>query len=654
MSSAWGWTTWDPASVSVWEHLPSGMRCQLVLQDRDGQTVVPTAWTPVEDYLPVDGGHSLAHLVIATDNAEIEIECGGQGDVAACRINQVKGDQVQAHWEVAGSQDGWQVQVGDTEVAVAPQGTGLPDDITAFLDTQRQIARAATPHGGGLLGAPLEAMEATLAANTFVLPQTGEILTVSRHVAELSGEWVLPNWQAFLTALGVAFADPGLAIENCKTALRHLVSGSLLGAEATAEGVRADISNPPVAAYSIWKIFQMTGDTSLLNDAYPVLLRWHDWWLNFRDGNHNNLLSWASPDETGMPGHPLYETAAIDEKTGIMQLDDVGLCSLWALDAFALMRMALQLNDLDQATHLENEIINLADRMNLWFWDQDLGQFRSRTWDGLPTEAQSITSLLALPGRIPTLAHVQRLVNEHLNFEFNTQFVLPTVGSGDPAFGDQLPWRGRISPLMNYLICEGLRHFGKDDWAETITLSGLKLISESWKQHQVFGSYNAISGRGDDLAQDPLAPEGMLFSALGVGMLIDVEPWNGMRFGNLCGAQMSINGFHLHGTRYSVSSSPKGIQVKRDGSVWLETDHPVIIRNLSYIDREISLQAKVVDGGLLRLRIHGYIPGQTVSLKVNGTAHNVVVGPEGIVEDVVDVPPPSGMGGPGRSKGTRW
>ncbi len=446
MSGAHGWTTWDPVSVAVWEHLPSGARCQLILQDATGHDVQPVAWTPVEDFLPDIEGHSLSHLLISTPSAQVEIECGGQGDVAACRISKVDGDNVLAHWVVDGAPSDWVVLVGEHDVALAPHGVALPEDIAAFLNTQRQIALASAPQGGGLLCAPLQAMEATLAANTFALPESEEILTVSRHLTEQHGAWLLPNWQTFLTALGIAFADPALAIANCRTALRHLAAGALLGAESTADGVRADLSNPPVAAYSIWKIFQMTGDASLLDEAYTALLRWHDWWLNFRDGNHNQLLSWGAPEETGMPGHPLYENAALDERTGLLQLDDVGLCSLWALDAFALMRMALQLNDLDQATHLEKEIVELADRMNMWFWDASLGQFRSRTWEGGPASAQTITSLLVLPGRIPTLAHVQRVVNEHLDFEFNTQYVVPTVGSGDPAFGEQLPWRGRISP----------------------------------------------------------------------------------------------------------------------------------------------------------------------------------------------------------------
>ena len=650
MSTAHGWTTWDPVSVSVWEHLPSGARCHLILQDTTGQDIQPVAWMPVEDYLPDNEGHSLSHLVISTASAQVEIECGGQGDIAACRISKVDGDNVVAHWQVDGVQHDWVVLMGDRDVAVAPQGTELPRDISAFLNTQRQVARLTIPSGGGLLTAPLEAMEATLAANTFALPESGEILTVSRHVAEQSGAWLLPNWQTFLTALGIAFADPALAIANCRTALRHLSAGALLGAESREDGVRADISNPPVAAYSIWKIFQMTGETVLLDEAYTSLLRWHDWWLNFRDGNHNQLLSWSAPEETGMPGHPLYENAVPDERTGLLQLDDVGLCSLWALDAFALMRMALQLNDLDQATHLEREIVELADRMNMWFWDSSLGQFRSRGWDGAPAEAQSITSLLVLPGRIPTLAHVQRVVNEHLDFEFNTQYVVPTVGSGDPAFGDQLPWRGRISPLLNYLICEGLRHFGKDDWAETITLSGLELITRSWQQHAVFDSYHAITGRGDDLPQDPLAPAGLLFSALGIGMLLDVEPWNGMRFGNLHGTEMSIAGVTVCGDHYDVTSSPAGLTLTRNGTLWCETDRPVILRNLTQTAREMSLQAKLAHAGPLCLRFHGFPPNETVALKVNGVVYTVAADAHGIVERVVDVPPSASMGGPGRAR----
>ncbi len=84
--------------------------------------------------------------------------------------------------------------------------------------------------------------------------------------------------------------------------------------------------------------------------------------------------------------------------------------------------------------------------------------------------------------------------------------------------------------------------------------------------------------------------------------------------------------------------------------LWCETDRPVIIRNLTQTARELSLQAKLTQAGPLLLRFHGFPPKETVALKVNGVVYPVVSDPHGIVERVVDVPPPSSMGGPGRAR----
>ena len=62
----------------------------------------------MEEYLPDDEGHSLSHLVLSTASAQIEIECGGQGDIAACRIRQVDGDMCwRTGWSKARRTSGW-------------------------------------------------------------------------------------------------------------------------------------------------------------------------------------------------------------------------------------------------------------------------------------------------------------------------------------------------------------------------------------------------------------------------------------------------------------------------------------------------------------------------------------------------------------------
>jgi hypothetical protein len=313
------------------------------------------------------------------------------------------------------------------------------------------------------------------------------------------------------------------------------------------------------------------------------------------------------------------------------------------------MRMALQLNDLDQATHLEQEVSAIASRMKLALWDPDAGTFRSRAWDGPMTDEVSATALLSLIGGMPSRTQMHQVV-DYLSREFLAPYLIPTVGRSDSAFGDQLPWRGRVSALLNALICEGLRHFGQDDWAELITLSGLDLISKSWQeQRQVFAHYQAVTGTGDDIPQDPLAPAGMLFSALGIAMLIDVEPWDGMRLGNISGAELSVSGLELHGERYDLSSGPWGFSTVRNGDPWWEADRPIILRNLYQTDKEVSFHAKVGDSAPVRLRFYGYQPGTQVSVRVNGQLYTVVANEDGVVDFQANIPPtPRPGGGPGR------
>lgn len=129
--------------------------------------------------------------------------------------------------------------------------------------------------------------------------------------------------------MGAAYLDPLQALANCRSALHLLAApASLPGAFRTADGLRENNANPPVAAFYVWKLYQLTGDRALLEEAYPLLLHRHKWWRNARDGNGNRQLNWGSVAETGMPGHPLYTTAPVDAQTGVLCIDDVALYAL--------------------------------------------------------------------------------------------------------------------------------------------------------------------------------------------------------------------------------------------------------------------------------------------------------------------------------------
>jgi len=62
---------------------------------------------------------------------------------------------------------------------------------------------------------------------------------------------------------------------------------------------------------------------------------------------------------------------------------------------------------------------------------------------------------------------------------------------------------------------------------------------------------------------------------------IDINPWHGLRFGNLEPVEEgSIARYPVAGSLYDVTLGPRGLDVKRDGRRFFAADAPVEIRKV--------------------------------------------------------------------------
>lgn len=155
-------------------------------------------------------------------------------------------------------------------------------------------------------------------------------------------------------------------------------------------------SMPPVAALCVWKMHERHPDVAFLQEAYPHLVRWHDWWMKARDGNHNGLLEWGSEQqewqgaqyETGWDDNVAYIGTRMDGST--MNADAVDLSSLWSMDAEYLARIAKALGEAEDAKRFENEHAEMNKRINERLWNPDLGIYCSRFWEVPASEGQEL------------------------------------------------------------------------------------------------------------------------------------------------------------------------------------------------------------------------------------------------------------------------
>jgi hypothetical protein len=422
--------------------------------------------------------------------------------------------------------------------------------------------------------------------------------------------------------------------------------------------VSGDRSQPPLGALAAWKLYRAFQNHEFLEWVYPRLRRWRDWWKARRDGNGDGLLEWgsnrdaprlgnnpgtlfAAKCESGMDNSPLYDEAGYDPAIGTMNLSDVGLNALYAADAMFLGRIANAIGKAGEKEELEREHGKLVERINRELWDEGAYAYVDRFWSGEFSSKLGPTMFYPLLGSIPDRDRANQLVNRHLlnESEFWGDFVIPTISRSDAAFRDQIYWRGRVWPPVNYLVYLGLRTYGFDEVAHELALRSVRLFMTEWQwRGHCHESYNAITGEGDDVpipssrgsnGSDRFYPWGALLALMGIEELFDVDFDEGIRFGcRFLDEPSRLSGVRVGDHVYSVETSAAQTRALRDGSEFFACSPGANVR--SYVSGADRVAFQAAGGGETCFRLSGFLPHSPVSIQIGeGEARGVSSDEEG-------------------------
>lgn len=621
---------------------------------------------------PHAAGGSYNQLTLQWGGGEVELEMAGKGAQAVCRVTPGKdcrlGLLLELHsaWGEALEQqalaDGWSAQLGGARwrirltparpilaasldrplarwmapeaplwVWIEPEAGEM--DVSAaerFLDSARQAYASTALRSQGWLRRSAEGLVRSIHWNTIWEPLKGRVCTpVSREWCwnEFFGKYVLFDWDTFFCALMAALEAPDLAVANLQAILQEVTPRGFVPNFGSALSRSDDRSQPPVGAYCALKLsgwLEAGGEPpAWLEAAYPLLLRWHQWWMGARDGNRDGLLEWGSdpvPPETqpfesgtlraamyesGLDNSPMYDDAAFNQQVHTMELADVGLNALYALDAWALGQIAERLSQ-PEAAGLMAEYAALGERINRQLWNEAAGIYQNRHWDGRFSEHLSPTNFYPLLAGIVPPERAGRMLREHLMNpeEFWGTFVLPSIARSDAGYrsGEMLRegisasqgdyWRGRIWGPMNYLVCEGLRRAGFDEATHALAEKSLALFNLEWESEgHVHENYNDLNGDGDDVSSsNPMYHWGALLAYLAMQELVDYEPWAGWRFGNACGEAAALRNLRWQGRRMDVFTGEDGLRVEVDGQRMLSLERKAWLRAYRQAGSELGFQ----------------------------------------------------------------
>jgi putative isomerase len=154
--------------------------------------------------------------------------------------------------------------------------------------------------------------------------------------------------------------------------------------------------------------------------------------------------------------------------------------------------------DGEAKAHLEHAQ-EMRRRIGVHFWDGERRIFANRLWSGKFVRSLAPTSFYPLLCAAASKDQAAALLR-HLDdpATFGGTYGLPSVSRDDPAAADNVYWRGRIWPILNWLVWNGLKRAGAGDAAAQLSARGFALFMKSWQSRLCPENYHALTGEGLD------------------------------------------------------------------------------------------------------------------------------------------------------------
>lgn len=426
----------------------------------------------------------------------------------------------------------------------------------AALSAQQPSPDATTPHAESL-----SAIRDIVGWNTIWDATNNRPYTAVTRIWNLGTYAVWHNDQTYAALLAGLF-DTELARENLATTLSAATPQGNFACISTSRDTWVDRSQPPLGSLIAWQLYQRCGERSVLEQCYPAMARNHRWWRKMRDPDGSGLISCGTSDvgealykgtafgarnETGMDNSATHDEAVYQPETRSLSTWDLGLNCVIALDAEMLALIATTLGLPDEAAEFDTLAKTHRALIQTHLWDESRQIFANRQRHGAFVRSVSPTSFYPLLCNAASPEQTAHLLRHLADPEtFAGQYPLPNATRDDPAFADNVYWRGRIWPNVNYLVWLALRRSGHYPEASLLAEQSLNMFLQNWRTNRIAAeNYNATTGKAMDQGDtDPFYIWAGLLPLMAVSELVDIDAWAGLTLTNTalpthCGPMIS-------------------------------------------------------------------------------------------------------------------
>jgi putative isomerase len=528
----------------------------------------------------------------------------------------------------------------------------------ACLAEHAAVAQAGTgtdSHTGAYEGS-LDAIRDVVAWNTVWDETNARPYTAVTRIWNLGKFAVWYNDQTYAALLSGLF-DADLARENMATAHAGATPQGNIACIVTSNDAWVDRSQPPNGSVAVWQLYLRSGERSIVEANYQALARNQRWWRRERDPDGIGLIScgtsdvgeglykgtvFAARNETGMDNSATHDEAVYEPATHSLSTIDLGLNCALALDAEMLAKMATLLGRHADTAEFAANAASSRKLISEELWDDSRKIFANRQRSGGFVKSLSPTSFYPLSCGAASDEQARHLL-AHLQDEntFGGLYGLPNATRDDPASAENVYWRGRIWPNVNYVVWLGLRRYGFFTQAGDLAAMSYALFMKNWRSERIAAeNFNAVTGEAMDQGDtDPFYIWGALLPMMAVGEIIDFDPWRGWTVSN-AGQDVALGPILSPNGKASLAIVAGRLSLAIDGTPLLAMDFAGRLSEISLdggrftcvVDADVACDgsidlASIAPSTVLAIRFGDAVPDFAAS-RAGGIAVKIAAAPE--------------------------
>ena len=319
-------------------------------------------------------------------------------------------------------------------------------------------------------------------------------------------------WDTWKQAAAMACYDPEAAKQSVRSMYEYQQkNGMVIDCMGPGGQFNNQKSKPPLSAWCVWKIYQLDNDLKFLQELYPKIVKYHNWWYKERDYNSNGICEWGGTKrrlilpkwESGMDNAVRFDRiklAKINDHAWTFKLESVDLNSFLFAEKLYLANIAEVIGRKADALKYREEAARLKKIIQTKFYDPQSGFFYD--WD---TVKQQLQSKKGPEGWAPlwtnaaTREQAKAVRDAIYNPKtFMTYVPLPTCSADAEGFNpDDSYWRGSIWVDQVYFGAEGLRNYAFITEADKVRDQFLKNADGVLNSNKpIRENYHPLTGKG--------------------------------------------------------------------------------------------------------------------------------------------------------------